>query len=96
MADTLTVPAHVQAMHDRVAVQYAASLAANTHLASKPRMFAAVKAQQAAYLAYLRAYAAKYPAEAHLLPDGWKGARLPEYRAFIEACSAVAHAQAGG
>ena len=37
---------------------------------------------QEAFVAYVDAYGRAYPAEAHLLPDVWKGQRLPEFEAF--------------
>lgn len=76
-------------MADRVEAAYAASLAASTFLAPRPKLRAAVARQQAAFVAYLRAYAELYPDEAHLLPDPWKSRAMPEYRAYVDAANAV-------
>lgn len=48
-----------------------------------PEHVAAIKAMQDAYVAYADAFSRKYPAEAHLLPDHFRGRQLPEYAAFI-------------
>jgi hypothetical protein len=57
--------------------------AANKVLHKEPS--AELLAMQSAYVDYCRAYGEKYPDEAHLLPDHWKGRDLPEYRQFIAA-----------
>lgn len=77
-------------MADRMEAQHAASNASSAWLPAQPAEFVhAVLAKQAAYVAYLRAYAARYPAEAHMLPDAFKGRQLPEHAAFVAAANAV-------
>jgi hypothetical protein len=68
---------------DTVAARYAT---ANARLNSAPCH--TLTAMQDAYVAYCRAYGEAYPAEKHLLPDAWKGKRLPEYAAYVVACRA--------
>lgn len=65
---------------ESVARRYAA---ANRVLYNPPS--AELLAMQSAYVDYCRAYGEAYPAEAHLLPDSWKGRDLPEYKQFIVA-----------
>ncbi len=67
---------------ESVARRYAA---ANERLSNPPS--AELLAMQSAYVDYCRSYGEKYPDEAHLLPDHWKGRDLPEYRQFIAACA---------
>jgi hypothetical protein len=50
--------------------------------AFSPAKRRARRRQQRAYVAYVQAYGMAYPREAHLLPDAWKGQRMPEFAAF--------------
>jgi hypothetical protein len=70
------------AMADRVEAQYRAANARNGFSGWPVARVAALVAMQEAYVAYVRAYAARYPAEAHLLPDGFRGRQLPEFEAY--------------
>ena len=83
MADTLTLTAA-----DKVERDYAAANAANHWLQARPALLAAAEAQQRAYIGWMRAYAARYPEEAHLLPSLSRDPDMAEYQAVRRACLA--------
>lgn len=55
----------------------------NARLTTPPS--ASLLRMQAAYVAYVDAYGRRYPDEAHLLPDGYKGRFLRQFQEFVTA-----------
>jgi hypothetical protein len=77
-----------QTAADKVEADYARSLSDNAWLQARPELLELARAQQAAYVAWMRAYAARFPAEAHLLPSAAAAPDMPELAAYRAAARA--------